>query len=158
VALFEGLVLMCPLNNFRIGSPQDCSDQSKYRNKLQSACPLYSGTFVDQQDDDAPEEATYPLGAWEYHSSKSLIANSAKKELRIFLNVNQDDLGSSDPESTHHNWVMANQRTAAALKAKGYHYRYVFGRGAGHCDSRVKSATLADALVWVWRGYQTSGQ
>jgi len=29
----------------------------------------YSGTFVDQQDDDAAEEAKYPLGAWEYHSS-----------------------------------------------------------------------------------------
>ena len=28
----------------------------------------YSGTFVDQQDDDAPDEARYPLGAWEYHS------------------------------------------------------------------------------------------
>ena len=27
----------------------------------------YSGTFVDQQDDDAAEEAQYPLGAWEYH-------------------------------------------------------------------------------------------
>jgi hypothetical protein len=25
----------------------------------------YSGTFVDQQDDDAPEEEQYPLGAWE---------------------------------------------------------------------------------------------
>src|SRR5437773_910678 len=25
----------------------------------------YSGTFVDQQDDDAAEEAKYPLGAWE---------------------------------------------------------------------------------------------
>ena len=25
----------------------------------------YSGTFVDQQDDDAPEEAKFPLGAWE---------------------------------------------------------------------------------------------
>ena len=114
----------------------------------------YSGTFVDQQDDDAPEEATYPLGAWDYHSGKSLIANSPKQELRIFLNVNESDLGASDPESTHHNWVMANQRTAAALKAKGYHYRYVFGRGKGHCDASVKSATLADALIWVWRGYQ----
>ena len=118
----------------------------------------YSGTFVDQQDDDAAEEAQYPLGAWEYHSSKSLVANTPKKELRIFLNVNESDLGASDAESTHHNWVMANQRTAAALRAKGYHYRYVFGRGTGHCDSRVKSATLADALVWVWRGYQPSAQ
>jgi enterochelin esterase family protein len=114
----------------------------------------YSGTFVDQQDDDAPEEATYPLGAWDYHSGKSLIANTPKQELRIFLNVNESDLGASDAESTHHNWVTANQRTAAALKAKGYHYRYVFGRGKGHCDGSVKSATLADALIWVWRGYQ----
>src|SRR6266700_7773583 len=30
----------------------------------------YSGTFVDQQDDDAAEEAKFPLGAWEYHSRK----------------------------------------------------------------------------------------
>ena len=36
----------------------------------------YSGTFVDQQDDDAAEEAEYPLGAWEYHSGKKLIENS----------------------------------------------------------------------------------
>jgi iron(III)-enterobactin esterase len=39
----------------------------------------YSGTFVDQQDDDAPEEAKYPLGAWEYHSGMKLIENSEKK-------------------------------------------------------------------------------
>ena len=118
----------------------------------------YSGTFVDEQDDDAPEEAMYPFGAWEYHSSKSLIANSEKKELRIFLNVNENDLSVNDPESTHHNWLMANQRTAAALMAKGYHYRYVFGRGRGHCDGGVIGSTLADALIWVWRGYQPSAQ
>jgi len=35
----------------------------------------YSGTFVDQQDDDAAEEAKYPLGAWEYHSGMKLIEN-----------------------------------------------------------------------------------
>ncbi len=44
----------------------------------------YSGTFVDQQDDDAPEESKLPLGAWEYHSSMKLIENSNKKPLRIF--------------------------------------------------------------------------
>ncbi|MFN9826235.1 MAG: alpha/beta hydrolase, partial [Planctomyces sp.] len=38
----------------------------------------YSGTFVDQQDDDAPEEAQYPLGAWDYHSGLKLIENSPK--------------------------------------------------------------------------------
>jgi enterochelin esterase-like enzyme len=128
-----------------------------FRPDLFSRIITYSGTFVDQQDDDAPEEATYPLGAWEYHSGQSLIANTEKKALRIFLNVNENDLGATDPESTHHNWVMANQRTAAALAAQGYHYRYVFGRGAGHCDGQVQKATLADALIWVWRGYQPSG-
>ena len=40
-----------------------------------------SGTFVDQQDDDdAPEEAAYPLDAWEYHSGLKLIENSEKKD------------------------------------------------------------------------------
>jgi enterochelin esterase-like enzyme len=116
----------------------------------------YSGTFVDQQDDDAPEEDDYPFGAWEYHSSKSLIANEPKKDIRMFLTVTENDLNSNDPESTHHNWVMANQRTAAALKGKGYHYHYVFARGVGHCDAKVQQSTLADALIWVWRGYQPS--
>src|SRR5947207_15466707 len=49
----------------------------------------YSGTFVDQQDDDAPEEAKYPLGAWEYHSGMKLIETSEKKPLRIFTHVSE---------------------------------------------------------------------
>jgi len=114
----------------------------------------YSGTFVDQQDDDAPEEAQYPLGAWEYHSGMKLIENSEKKPLRIFTHVSENDLRPNDPEETHHNWVMANKRTADALKAKGYHYRFVFSQGTRHCDRRVFEQTLADTLVWMWRGYQ----
>lgn len=113
----------------------------------------YSGTFVDQQDDDAPEEADYPLGAWEYHSGQKLIENTDKKPLRIFTHVAENDLRPNDPEETYHNWVMANQRTAASLKARGYHYRYVFSRASRHCDGRVFEATLADTLVWMWRGY-----
>jgi iron(III)-enterobactin esterase len=113
----------------------------------------YSGTFVDQQDDDAAEEADYPLGAWEYHSSMKLIENSEKKPLRIFTHVSENDNRASDPESTYHNWVMANERTAAALKAKGYDYRFVFSRATRHCDGNVFQQTLADTLVWMWRGY-----
>jgi enterochelin esterase family protein len=113
----------------------------------------YSGTFVDQQDDDAAEEAKYPLGAWEYHSSMKLIEKSEKKPLRIFTHVSENDNRPNDAEETHHNWVMAGERTAAALKAKGYHHRYVFSRSTGHCDGRVFQLTLADTLVWVWRGY-----
>jgi enterochelin esterase-like enzyme len=114
----------------------------------------YSGTFVDQQDDDAPEEAKYPLGAWEYHSSLKLIENSEQKPLRIFTHVAENDNRANDPEETYHNWVMANQRTAAALKAKGYDYRFVFSRATRHCDRKVFEHTLADTLVWMWRGYE----
>lgn len=113
----------------------------------------YSGTFVDQQDDDAAEEVDYPLGAWEYHSSLKLIEKSPKKPLRIFTHVAENDLRNQDPESTYHNWVMANRRTAAALKAKGYDYRFVFSRGTRHCDAKVFEATLADTLVWMWQGF-----
>jgi enterochelin esterase-like enzyme len=114
----------------------------------------YSGTFVDQQDDDAPEEAKFPLGAWEYHSGKKLIENTDKQPLRIFTHVSENDLRSKDAEGTYHNWVMAGHRTAAALKAKGYDYRFVFSKASGHCDGKVFEQTLADTLVWTWRGYQ----
>lgn len=113
----------------------------------------YSGTFVDQQDDDAPEEAKYPLGAWEYHSSMKLIETSEKKPLRIFTHVSEKDIRPDDAEETHHNWVMAGRRTAAALQAKGYPHRFVFSQATGHCDGKVFDQTLADTLVWLWRGY-----
>jgi enterochelin esterase-like enzyme len=114
----------------------------------------YSGTFVDQQDDDAPEEAKFPLGAWEYHSGMKLIENGEKKPLRIFTHASEQDLRFNDPESTYHNWVMANQRTAAALKAKGYDYRFVFSKASKHCEGKVFQQTLADTLVWMWRDYK----
>ena len=114
----------------------------------------YSGTFVDQQDDDAPEEAKFPFGAWEYHSGMKLIETSERKPLRIFTHVSEKDIRPNDPEGTHHNWVMAGQRTAAALKAKGYHHRFIFSQATGHCDRKVFEQTLADTLVWLWRGYQ----
>jgi hypothetical protein len=53
---------------------------------------------------------------------------------------------------------MANQRTAAALASQGCHYTFMQGRSAGHCDQGVQAATLADALVWVWRGYEASSE
>jgi len=131
-----------------------------FRPDLFARVIAYSTTLVAQQDPKAPESQQYPLGAWEYHSSKQLIENDTtakSKQVRIFLNVNDNDLRANDAESTHHNWVMANQRTAAALARKGFHYKFVQGAGAGHCDAGVQNATLADALVWAWRGYQPSG-
>ena len=117
----------------------------------------YSGTFVANQNAGQPESPIYPLGAWEYHSSTELIANTdPAKPLRVHLNANEMDNGYTSAESGHHNWVIANQKMAAALKAKGYHYRFDFVKGLGHCDYNAWRATLADTLVWVWSGYPTN--
>jgi enterochelin esterase family protein len=124
-----------------------------FRPDLFRRLAAYSGTFVAQQDEDGPEARQYPFGAWEYHSGMKLIENSERKPLRIFTHVSENDLRPNDPEETHHNWVTAGRRTAQALKAKGYHHRFVFSLGTGHCDRRVFEQTLADTLVWLWRGY-----
>lgn len=113
----------------------------------------YSGTFVDVQDDDAPEEQDYPLGAWEYHSGMKLIENSNPKPLRIFIHASEFDLGVDNPAESHRNWVMANNRMADTLAAAGYEYRYVYSQQTGHCDPKVYQQTLADTLVWMWSGY-----
>lgn len=116
----------------------------------------YSGTFVDQQNHTQPEAMMMSLryGAWEYHSDQELIKNADNKPLRIFLNVNENDNGKGRPEADHHDWIVANQRTAEDLAAKKYHYKYIFGKGMGHCAGQVQDATIAVALSWAWRGYQ----
>jgi enterochelin esterase-like enzyme len=108
----------------------------------------YSGTYVDQQ---YPENNKTPHGAWEYH--EKLIKGTAKKPIRIWLHVSDKDNGWDRGEETHHNWVLANQRMAAELKAKGYEYRYVFAKNAGHTDGKVTRETLPAALEWLWKGY-----
>lgn len=107
----------------------------------------YSGTFVNQQSPLNPET---PRGAWEYH--ETLIPKAKRKPLRIWMEVGENDIRSKDEESTFHNWVLANHRTAIALKAKGYPYQYVFAFGAGHVDGRVVNQTLPQALEWTWKG------
>jgi enterochelin esterase-like enzyme len=113
----------------------------------------YSGTFVAQQNAAAPEAAMFPDGAWDYHSNLMLIQNNPLKPLRVFNNCNQNDLGATNPDTSMRNWVTANMRTAAALQAKGYHNRFVYAAGVGHCDYNVQTATLADTLVWMWQSY-----
>lgn len=108
----------------------------------------YSGTYVDQQ---FPEDRKLPDGAWEYH--KNLIKNTPKKPIRIWLHVSDKDNGWDRDEASLHNWVMANQRMAAELKAKGYDYRYVLATNAGHTDGKVTRQTLPAALEWLWQGY-----
>jgi len=111
----------------------------------------YSGTFVNQQ---SPENPASLHGAWEYH--EHLIPQSEAKPLRIWLQVGEKDNGWNRDEASYHNWVLANQRMAAVLKAKGYHYEYVFCRGAGHVDHEAVGRTLPEALSWLWQGYPIS--
>jgi iron(III)-enterobactin esterase len=113
----------------------------------------YSGTYVDQQ---SPPNPASPHGAWEYH--ENIIPKEKPKPIRIWLQVSENDNGSKRDEASLHNWVMANQRMAAALKAKGYQYRYVFSEAAGHTDGRVTKQTLPGALEWLWEGYNKKGQ
>jgi enterochelin esterase-like enzyme len=121
-----------------------------FRPDLYRRVLTYSGTYVDQQSPPNPQS---PHGAWEYH--EHLIPQSDAKPIRIWLEVGENDNGSKRDEASLHNWVMANQRMAAALKAKGYHYRYVFAKAAGHTDGRVTRQTLPAALEWLWHGYET---
>jgi enterochelin esterase family protein len=119
-----------------------------YRPDLYHRVLSYSGTYVDQQ---SPKNPASPHGAWEYH--EHFIPETAAKPLRIWLEVGERDNGYRRDEASLHNWVLANQRMAAALKAKGYHYRYVFATGAGHVDRKVVNQTLPEALLWLWQGY-----
>ena len=108
----------------------------------------YSGTFVNQQ---SPENPQSPLGAWEYHAH--LIPQNPPKPIRVWLEVGENDNGSTKPEASYHNWVLANEHMAAALKAKGYHYQFVFAKAAHHVDGKVLNQTLPTALLWLWQGY-----
>lgn len=121
-----------------------------YRTDLYHRVLSYSGTFVNQQ---WPYDPATPHGAWEYH--EHLIPESKRKPLRIWMHVGENDLRQNDPESTYHNWPLANVRTAAVLKAKKYPYQFVFAKASGHVDGRVVRQTLPQALEWVWKGYRS---
>jgi enterochelin esterase family protein len=111
----------------------------------------YSGTFVNQA---SPQDPKTPRGGWEYHAT--MIPKSPKKPIRIWMEVGEKDLHFDDPETTWHNWPLANNRMAAVLKKKGYDYKYVFAMDARHVDNGVVRQTLPSALEWLWRDYPKS--
>ena len=118
-----------------------------YHPELYHRVLSYSGTFVNQQ---WPHSSETPHGAWEFH--ERLIPSSPARPIRIWMHVGDRDL--FDPNVMRdgmHDWVVANERMAAALAAKGYHYQFVFARNAGHCDRAVKQQTLPAALEWLWK-------
>jgi enterochelin esterase-like enzyme len=110
----------------------------------------YSGTYVNQQ---WPWNAETPHGAWGFH--ETLIPGSPKKQIRLWMEVGDKDLLNPNAmRDNMHDWVEANERMAKVLKAKGYHYQFVFAQNAGHTDRTVKAQTLPEALEYLWQGYK----
>jgi hypothetical protein len=83
-----------------------------------------------------------------------ISAAPLRPDLRVFLEVGQNDNGSTSPASSDTNWVIANRNMASALAAKGNHYRFIYALGAGHCDDNARNQVMPDGLIWLWRGYQ----
>ena len=100
----------------------------------------YSGTFVALQ-----RNATAPNGAWDFH--QTFLPNSERKPLRIWLHVSENDIGATSPVEQMRNWVAANNRMAAALKAKGYPYQFVFSEASGHVERSVEMQTDRKSVV-----------
>jgi enterochelin esterase-like enzyme len=119
----------------------------------------YSGTFVRQA---SPEDPMYPHGCWSYHDydpyqeampNGVIMKEATPKPLRVWLQVGENDNGAGSGPGSYRDFRLANQRMAASLAAKEYHYHFDYAKGAGHVDGNVVAQTLPDALVWVWRGY-----
>ncbi len=120
-----------------------------YRPDLYRRVLSFSGTFVNQQWPYNPET---PGGAWSFH--EDIIPNSPVKPIRIWMEVGDKDLLNPNlMRDGMHDWVLANERMAAVLAAKGYAYQFVFARNARHCDGSMKQQLLPEALEYVWRGY-----
>lgn len=109
----------------------------------------FSGTYVNQQ---WPFDSATPGGAWDFH--ESLIPNSPRKPIRLWMHVSdRDNFNPNTMRDGMHDWVEANHRMAAALKAKNYPYFYVFSLDSRHGDKRVREQMLPHALEWIWRDY-----
>lgn len=121
-----------------------------YHPELYHRVLSYSGTFINQQ---WPSDPKTPHGAWEFH--EHLIPESPVKPIRIWMEVGDRDLYNPNVmRDNMHDWVLANERMAAVLAKKGYHYQFVFAPNAGHVDHATKLQTLPEALEYVWQGYE----
>ena len=110
----------------------------------------YSGTYVNQQ---WPWSPATPQGAWGFHAH--LIPESPVKPIRIWMEVGDRDLLNPNVmRDNMHDWVEANERMARVLAAKGYHYQFVFAQNAGHVDHAARQQTIAEAMEYIWQGYQ----
>lgn len=151
-----------------------------FRPDLYRRVLAYSPTFVNQQ---WPHDPALPGGAWEYHSvwtgpsapplavegfqgivpaaadtvdGSPLLAHSERKPIRFWFLVGDRDMFYTTPALSDgmHDWVLANERMASALAAKGYSYQFIFARNSAHVDLPTLMQTLPAALEWVWADFR----
>ena len=112
----------------------------------------YSGTWINQQ---WPWNPATPHGAWGFVDS--LVPSSPRKPIRIWMEVGDRDLYNPNAmRDGMHDWVVANEKMAAALAKKHYHDQFVFAQNAGHVDHATKLQTLPEALQYLWQGYSAN--
>jgi len=122
-----------------------------YHTELYHRVLTYSGTFINQQ---WPHNPQTPHGAWEFH--EHLIPENPAKPIRIWMEVGDKDLLNPNVmRDNMHDWVLANENMAKVLAVMGYHYQFVFARNAVHVDRAVLQQTLAEALEYVWQGWES---
>jgi enterochelin esterase family protein len=120
-----------------------------YRPEWYHRVLAYSGTWINQQ---WPWNPDTPHGAWGFVDN--LVPNSPRKPIRIWMEVGDRDLyNPNSMRDDMHDWVVANEKMAAALAAKHYHYQFLFAKNAGHVDHATKLQTLPEALEYLWQGY-----
>jgi iron(III)-enterobactin esterase len=152
-----------------------------YVNQVAAGTPFPNGAWVYHDED--PYDTTGPSGLIVAHceSATNAAAGSdnptacdtpltraaceagagcawntlANKPIRAWLESGSNDDGAGGSPSTHRNFDLANQRMAAALQQRGYHFHYDHAQGAGHVDQGPLKQTLPEALTWLWRGYAT---
>ena len=73
----------------------------------------------------------------------SIIRKSNKKDIKIFM---QD--GTNDLDNEHGNWWLANLEMEAALKYKGYNFKFV--KGSGSHSGKHGGSILPESLIWLW--------
>ena len=85
------------------------------------------------------------------HDYPALIRKTKPKPIRVFL---QD--GENDLDNEHGNWWLANLQMNAALKFKGYDYKFVPGTGSH--SMKHGGTILPDTLRWLWRDHVVGGE
>jgi enterochelin esterase-like enzyme len=123
----------------------------------------YSPSFVAQE---SPKNPEHPLGAWNFHEDGheddgGIIAKTDPlKPIRVWMACGTSDYGAgtqNDPNTQYpyYDFAYAIPRAYEKMAKKGYpHVHLDVGSGAGHVDAALVRATLPDALLWTWRGFQ----